>query len=365
MHQIEIWESPISKVLVVPKNVNPIISKSKVMEKKFFVGVDVSKDTLDACLYVEGKNGYSTVVPNSPEGIAELFSRLSGVSGFTPDSAVFCMEHTGIYGNPLLASLATEGIEVRVEPGTRIRMSAGPRRSKTDALDAALIARYAWLHRGQGNTWRPCGPTVAALRVLLSARDRLVKVRKQLSTPLGESDRFSQPGHAALARQTCKATLAAMDADLSGVELRIAELLAGDPELARLEALVTSVGGIGRITAAYLIAVTDAFRTFTDPKKFACHAGVVPFAHRSGTSVHKRDRVSHMADKKAKTLLHMAALSAIRMDGEHRDYFLRKVAEGKNKMLVINAIRNKLVLRIFAVVNRGTPYLKNYAYTIG
>lgn len=334
------------------------------MEKKFFVGVDVSKDTLDGCLCVNGQCVYSTVVANSPEGIGKLLSGLCDIPGLRLEETQFCLEHTGLYGNLLLARLTAEGIEVRVEPGTRIRMSSGPRRAKTDALDAALIARYAWLHREGGVIWHPCLEAVATLRILLSVRDRLVKVRKQLLTPLGELDRFAPDTHAAMARQACEATLAALDTDLESVDLRIAETLGADPELARLTALVTSVDGIGRTTAAYLIASTDAFRAFCSPKKFACHAGVVPFAHRSGTSVHKKERVSHMADKKAKTLLHMAALSVIRMDGEHRRYFLRKVAEGKNKMLVINAIRNRLVLRIFAVVNRGTPYLKNYTYAI-
>jgi poly(3-hydroxyalkanoate) synthetase len=69
-----------------------------------------------------------------------------------------------------------------------------------------------------------------------------------------------------------------------------------------------------------------------------------------------------MANKNIKTLLHMAALVAIQMKGEMREYYNRKVSEGKNKMSVLNAIRNNLILRIFACVNQNREYEKNYCY---
>ena len=81
-------------------------------------------------------------------------------------------------------------------------------------------------------------------------------------------------------------------------------------------------------------------------------------ARRAGSSVHLRSRVSHLANKCTKTLLHMAALSPIRMAGEMKEYYQRKVAEGKNKMSVINAIRNKLILRVFACVRNNKVYQK-------
>ena len=72
-----------------------------------------------------------------------------------------------------------------------------------------------------------------------------------------------------------------------------------------------------------------------------------------------------MANKNIKTLLHMGALAAIKKPGDIQDYYLRKVAEGKNKMSVLNAVRNKLVLRIFACVNQNRAYENNYCYKVG
>ena len=121
---------------------------------------------------------------------------------------------------------------------------------------------------------------------------------------------------------------------------------------------------MGKVTAVQIIVDTNEFKDIREGKKYACHSGVVPFEHRSGSSVHLRSRVSHLANKCTKTLLHMAALSPIRMAGEMKEYYQRKVAEGKNKMSVMSSIRNKLILRVFACVRNNRVYQKNYVHTL-
>lgn len=95
-------------------------------------------------------------------------------------------------------------------------------------------------------------------------------------------------------------------------------------------------------------------------RKFACYSGIAPFEYRSGISIRGRTRVNPMANKKMKRYLHKASLTGIKLDEELKKYYERKVAEGKNKMSVLNAVRNKLLARVFAVVNRGFVYQKNY-----
>jgi transposase len=114
-----------------------------------------------------------------------------------------------------------------------------------------------------------------------------------------------------------------------------------------------------------MIVETGAFRDFDSARRFCCHAGVAPFKYDSGSSVRSRSKVFSRADKSIKALLHMAALSAaIRMKGKLNDCYLRKVAEGKNKMLVINAVRDKLVMRMFAVIKNNNFHEKNYAFCL-
>lgn len=168
-----------------------------------------------------------------------------------------------------------------------------------------------------------------------------------------------------VAQKACDRSLKALKQDLAKVEKQIDALIAADEELNRLFTLVTSVEGIGKVTAVQILLTTNEFKACFTAKKYACYAGVAPFPYRSGSSIKGKNRVSPLANKSVKTLLHLAALAAIKSKGELQDYFLRKVAEGKNKMAVINAVRNKLISRIFAVVKQNRKYEKNYTYPVG
>ena len=161
-------------------------------------------------------------------------------------------------------------------------------------------------------------------------------------------------------KNCCESSLKALEKDLKKVERKLDEVIRSDEELDRLFNLVTSVEGIGPVTAREIIMTTNEFKTFTNPKKYACYAGVVPFPYRSGSSIRGRNKVSHVANKSVKTLLHMSALSSIRNCQEMKKYYERKTQEGKHVMSVINAVRNKLVLRVFAVVKKNQKYEKNY-----
>jgi len=195
---------------------------------------------------------------------------------------------------------------------------------------------------------------------LSALRQRLLLVRSQLEQPINEQAGFVDPKRQKQLVKNCRASLDGINADLSSVNRQIEQLVEGDEGLNELFALVTSVTGIGLATATEIILATDEFKAISDPKKLACHAGVAPFEYRSGTSVRGKTRVSRHARKRLKSLLHMAAMSAIRSKGDLQDYYLRKVAQGKNRMLVLNAVRNKLVHRICAVVRRGEKYEKKH-----
>ena len=146
------------------------------------------------------------------------------------------------------------------------------------------------------------------------------------------------------------------------LEARIDELFSKDAQLSRLYELIISVDGVGKVTAAQIIVDTNEFKDIREGKKYACHSGVVPFEHRSGSSVGSRSR--DRANKGSKTLLHMAALSPIRMAGEIKEYYQRKVAEGKNKMSVMSSMRHKLILRLVACVRNNRCYQKNYVHAL-
>lgn len=132
----------------------------------------------------------------------------------------------------------------------------------------------------------------------------------------------------------------AINADLKNADKQIRELIQADAYLKTLFDLVTSVPGVGEATATEVLIATEEFKSISDAKKLACHAGVAPFEYRSGSSVRGWTSVNQHARKRLKSLFHLGAMSAICVKGELQDYYRRKVGEGKSKMSVINAVRN-------------------------
>jgi transposase len=126
--------------------------------------------------------------------------------------------------------------------------------------------------------------------------------------------------------------------------------------------LIQTVRGIGVVLARYLIIYTENFTRFTNPRKFACFAGIAPFEYSSGSSIRGKTKVHPVANKHLKSLLNIAAMSAIQLKGEYQIYYKRRIKLGKNKMSTLNIIRNKLVHRVFAVVKRQTPYVDIYQF---
>ncbi len=239
-------------------------------------------------------------------------------------------------------------------------------RGKTDKVDAQRIAQYAYRFRDQIRLWEPPREIIQKLAFLSATRQRLNQAYNLLAVPVDEQESFISKSLQKTLKGNRSAgavnkSLAALKGEQKAVEQQIKELIQADPRLKELFDLMVSVPGIGPVIATELLIATNEMQTINEPKKLACHAGVAPFEYRSGTSIRGKTRVSHQARKRLKSLLHMGTMSAIQMKGDLQDYYQRKLGEGKHTMLVLNAVRNKLIHRVCAVVRRGKKYDKNYA----
>lgn len=328
----------------------------------YFIGVDISKDTLDIAL-VSPHNAlvYEEQIQNKKTAIIAFFKQLRRlVPDFAPATTLVCMEHTGLYNRPLLTAVQALALPAWVEHAAQINAATGLRRGKTDAVDARRIAAYAARFGDRVRLYQAPRPVLAELDRLMARRSRLVGVIQVLQTPLSSSEGFFSPAEQQAEKQGGAASLGALRQDLAAVEKTVKALIAADTALAHRYARITSVPGVGLVTAVEILLTTNEFQNSTDPKHYASYAGVVPFEHSSG-QYKGRPRVSAQANKQVKTLLHMAALTAVRFAPPLKTYYERKVAEGKNKMLVLNNVRNKLVHLIFACVQQDRNYDKNYA----
>lgn len=330
----------------------------------YYFGIDVSKKTLDVALLREGTILSTHVIENDRRVIQNFFQTYSRQFQLAGDEALVCMEHTGIYNNRLLDVLEKLKFKICLEPALQIIKSQGMTRGKSDAIDAKRIAQYAFKNREELKIWQPQRPALQKIKALLSQRNRLVKVKSLLETPLQECAGFLDSEIVKTLKSSAKGTLKAIEKDLKKLEAQIDNLVQLDKKLSTQYQRATSVTGIGPITALHMIVASGEFEQIKKPKQFACHAGVAPFERSSGTSIKGRTRVSKMADLSLKKLLHMAALSAIRCEGEMKAYYSRRVNEGKNRMWVINAVRNKLINRVFVCINQDRDYKKIYHHAL-
>ena len=336
------------------------------MKYQYYVGIDVSKHTLDVAIINEQQQGeiHHLKVSNGDEGIQELFQWLKSKQiAFTVEQSLFCMEATGLYCYPLLQFLYQNNASIWVENAVQIKQSQGIQRGKNDKVDAIRIAQYALRNFDKVRLWEPTREVVDKLKHLTALRERLVETKKRLLTPVEEFRQMGNHTMAKLLEQSMRKSTRAIQSDLEGVEEKMKEIIDKDDQLKKLFSLVSSVVGIGFVTAVNLIIHTNEFKIMNDARKLSCYCGIAPFEHSSGSSVRGKTRVSRMGNKKLKTNLHMASLSGVRLDDGLRAYYERKVAEGKHKLSVLNAVKNKLVERVIAVVKRGTPYEKNYLQT--
>lgn len=334
------------------------------MDFEVCIGVDVYKETLDFAVVFKGEKLFHLQVDNNKKGINVVFKKLKKELGTDTGRWLLCMEHTGIYCNPLLEFADDQTIAVWLESAAKIKAHHALERGKNDALDALRIAEYAYAKKDKVRIWEAPRAVIDQLKSLIKLRERLITSKKRLLDPLREEKRFGDSQWAKEHEKLLGPVIVKIEKQIKGVEQKIRQLIDGDEHLKRLYQLITSVSGVGQIVAINTLVVTNEFKQITDPKKMACHCGVVPFKYDSGKTIRGRARVSHRADKSMKVLFHLAAMAAISSKGELREYCLRKVEEGKNKMAVINAVRNKIIHRIYACVRENRKYEKNYVYAL-
>lgn len=326
------------------------------MHYSHYIGVDISKNTLDAAIYAaEMRRSDTKHLTNDKAGLKELVT-WAKAAGAKPKDMLICAEHTGVYGNDLQIFCEKKGIALCLESPLQIKRSMGLVRGKDDQIDAIRIAQYAYDHKDKLKLFhRPSG-NIITLSNLLRERRLYVRQKAALTSQQGELGRHET----AQSRNRRESLINKQEAVIKAVEKQMLEIIKSDEALQKTYDLISTVVGIGPITAIDTIVYTNNFQNFDTPRQYASFIGVAPFDHTSGTSVNGRTRVSQFCRKQQKVSITMAARSAIIHDPWMKNYYHRKMKEkGEQRNqhgVVLNAVKFKLVLRMFAVVKCGTPY---------
>jgi transposase len=325
--------------------------------KKMFIGIDVSKDVFDVCSLDEFGDitASKEVFANTKKGIADFCKSLNR---WRDHDIWICLEHTGHYGYLLASEFSEKNLKYSLINPLEIKNSIGMTRGKNDAIDAYRIAYYAFTHVRKLKQHIIPIKDLQKLKALMGMRDGYVKINVQLKNSFKALEIIHQSINIKQQLNDHQLLIKRQEKSIDKVEKQIMEIINNNEELKKNFNKVTSVIGVGMLTAVKCIIETDNFIKFKDGRKFSCHCGLAPFEYQSGSSVRGRTKTSSLSNKGLKSILFKAASTAIQHDPQLKNYYSRKLADGKHKLSVLNAVANKIVLRIFAVANRNEPFVK-------
>ncbi len=326
---------------------------------EYVVGVDIGAESLSIAA-LKGPDGAGLAevsVDNEPEGFEELKGWLTK-HRITVEKAVFCLEATGVYGEALCYYLCSRGFRVAVEPPLKVKRAFQQSAHKNDTVDARQIAEYGHRFYDELSWWTPPAAVLEQVRVLLTAREQFTSQKIANLNALKALERKIITTRIAI--QAYEQAIARLTQNIKEIDQEIKRLVKQDDSFNRMITAITSTPGIGMLLAANLVVMTSGFARTQNHKKIASYTGISPIEHSSGTSVYRHPRSRRYGPSRMRKLLYLAAMSVSTHDPNFRRYYLRKVAEGKPKRLVLNNIANKLLKVVCALVRSQSVYIPNY-----
>lgn len=315
-----------------------------------FLGVDISKETFHAALLSDGGEA-KKVFPNTPKGFEQLTAWLRNRHA---EDASICMEATGAYWEALALYLHGLGRCVSVVNPARIKAFAQSEllRTKTDAVDAALIARFCMSQNPE--PWVPPPPEIRILQALMRHYEHLKVTRVQQSV-------YEQSSESAVVKASIREVIATLDAQIAQVEREIRRHFDDHPDLKRKRDLLRSIPGIGETTAGSLLAEIPHLDRFDSAKAVAAFAGLSPRQRHSGSSIHGKPRLCKTGSARLRKALYMPAIVALRFNPVLRIFGERLASVGKHKRLIIGAVMRKLLALAYGILKSGQRFDANYA----
>lgn len=317
-----------------------------------YLGIDVSKATLDAALLQdESTKARHKVFSNTSEGHAALLSWLQEQS---VDRVHATLEATGTYAEGIALVLHEAGHTVSLVNPALVRAfgQSQLKRTKTDKADAILIARFCAMHKP--GAWNPPAPELRELQALVRRVEALDEMKQM------EENRLESGVVCAVVAASLRDHIAYLETQIEAARRGIESHIASHPALAQQSQLLQSIPGIGFVTAAVVLAEVGDFRHFGSARQVAAYAGLVPRIRESGSSVRGKPRLSKVGSPRLRKCLYFPAMTALRWNPLIKALGLRLSAQGKPKMLILGAAMRKLLHLAYGVLKSGKPFDVNF-----
>ncbi|MET4080886.1 transposase [Pedobacter sp. UYP30] len=330
----------------------------------YFIGIDVSKPYFDASLMAVVNHMKMPIETlrfgNTPEGIEQFEKWLRQNGAAMDERSLVVIENTGVYHRLIWSFCTKKNLPLHIGNAAHIKWSFGIARGKNDRIDSIRLCNYAFRESDSLRATEALDPQLLNLKDFISARTKLLKQLSGIRVTVKELRNTNSKSHQNILERSLRSAIEGIAKSIGNIEEEIKKIIAGNASFKQNYKLLKSIPGIGHVTAVYLIGCTANFAGNPSGKQLACYAGVAPFEHSSGISIRGRTRVHRMANKELKRLLHMGAMSVIQHREEFKMYYSRKQDEGKHNMCILNAVRNKIILRVAAVIKSQSPYKNNY-----
>ncbi len=330
------------------------------MKKTFyFIGIDIAKETFVASIYHTPREPVLTkeALPNNQMGYDQLLLWLQDHK-INKHNCSICMEATGVYSQGIAYYLLSQGYQVSVESPLKVKRAFHPAGHKTDPVDSRQIAEYAYRFCDQLIPWQPKEELLEKIRQLLSLREQFTKQKVAIKNAIGAYQQ--QKIQVTLINKAHKETLAQLEKQITRIDKELDKLIKEDPDISRKFNHLKSIPGFGMLLSAHLLVMTESFSKIQDYKRLAAFIGIVPYQFQSGTSICKKASIHHYGPMASRKLLRLAAQSVATHDLDFRRYYLRKLAQGKAKALVLNNIANKLLKVACAMIRNNARYIKEH-----
>ncbi len=310
-----------------------------------FVGVDVSKATLDIVVLIDKKQIHRKIANKSKE-IEKLIKWLHTFENIER----VCLEATGRYGDALAEALYGADFAVSVENPLRIKSFAQSllSRNKTDKYDAFVIALYA--QRMRPKLWKPPSTAIKQLKQRTRLRHALEQTRQAYRNRLksGLDDEFTL--------EFIRSFIEQLDSRIETLSKDILNFIKQDTDLNPQRKLIISIPGIADKTASILLSEIGDIDKFDNPRALASYVGITPQIRQSGSSVRGRTHISKQGNKRLRTALYFPAISAKRWNPICHAFAQTLEQRGLAKKAIIIAVMRKLLHQVYGILKSKQPF---------
>lgn len=315
------------------------------------LGIDVAKATLAVALQRRAGHTQCGAFANTPQGHHHLVRWLHHQA--TPALHV-CLEATGRYGQAVAEQLYAQGYRVSLVNPSRIHAygQSKLKRSKTDRSDAKLIADFC-----ATQTPAPWTPPTAQQQTLQELTRHLETLKQERTRT---QNRLKAGVRSPWVQRDLTTQAHALDQRIAALEREIAAHTQQEDAQRQQMALLTSIPGIGTLTAARFLAEVPDVSRFAQAGQLAAYAGLVPSEHTSGTSVQRKPKLCKSGNPHLRAAFYLPALNAVRFNPLVRTLADRLAAKGKPKLVIVAAAMRKLLHLAYGVLKSGKPFDPNY-----